>query len=80
MNQRSAAIALFAIAACQYAWNAYAVTPLTGYDAPAHAGYLLTLIEEGRLPHPMEGWATFHPPLYYVLGAGVWSLLEPLGL
>jgi len=27
----------------------------------------------------MEGWATFHPPLYYVLGAGVWSLLEPFG-
>lgn len=27
----------------------------------------------------MEGWATFHPPLYYILGAGLWALLEPLG-
>ena len=27
----------------------------------------------------MEGWATFHPPFYYAIGATVWALLEPLG-
>ncbi|MGH0032559.1 MAG: hypothetical protein ACQGVC_22435, partial [Myxococcota bacterium] len=71
-------IVALAIAA-QYAWNAWTVTPLTGYDAPGHADYMFTLRAEGRLPHPYQGWSTFHPPVYYVLGAGVWSLLEPLG-
>jgi 4-amino-4-deoxy-L-arabinose transferase-like glycosyltransferase len=55
------------------------VPPLSGYDAGAHAGYLLTLAREGRLPHPLEGWSTFHPPLYYLLGSAVWRALEPHG-
>ncbi|MDX1437924.1 MAG: NADH-quinone oxidoreductase subunit N, partial [Anaerolineales bacterium] len=38
------------------------VPPLAGFDAAAHAGYVLTLVDEGRLPHPHEGWSTFHPP------------------
>ena len=58
---------LLIAAAAQYTWNAFTVTPLAGYDAGGHAGYLLTIVEEGRLPHPLEGWATFHPPLYYPL-------------
>jgi hypothetical protein len=62
----------------QYAWNAASLAPLTGYDAGGHAGYVLTLLEEGRLPHPEEGWSTFHPPLYYLLAAGTWWVLEPL--
>ena len=78
-RQRAATLALFGTAALHLAWNAWETIPLTGYDAGAHAGYLLTLVDESRLPHPMEGWATFHPPLYYLLGAGIWSLLEPLG-
>jgi hypothetical protein len=71
--------ALLIAAAAQYTWNAFTVTPLSGYDAGGHAGYVLTIVEEGRLPHPLEGWSTFHPPLYYLLGAGVWTGLEPLG-
>jgi 4-amino-4-deoxy-L-arabinose transferase-like glycosyltransferase len=67
------------LAVAQYAWNAWAVTPLTGYDAGGHAGYVLTILDEGRLPHPEEGWSTFHPPLYYLLGSGAWWALEPLG-
>lgn len=62
-----------------YAWNAWTVTPLTGYDAPGHAAYVFGILEDGRLPHPYQGWSTFHPPIYYVLGAGVWRLLEPAG-
>jgi hypothetical protein len=76
--RRALALACCA-AAAQYLWNACAVAPLVGYDGPAHAGYLLTLALEGRLPLPREGWQTFHPPLYYLLAAGVWRLLEPAG-
>lgn len=62
-----------------YSWNAIRVTPLTGYDAGGHAGYILTLIEQHRLPHPHEGWSTFHPPAYYLMSALVWAPLAPLG-
>lgn len=72
------ALLLTAVAA-QYAWNAWVETPLYGYDAGGHAGYALAIKTQARLPHPLSGWSTFHPPTYYVLGAGVWSLLEPLG-
>jgi hypothetical protein len=65
--------------AAQYAWNAWTVTPLTGYDAPGHADYMFTILKEGRLPQPYQGWSTFHPPVYYAIGAAVWRALEPLG-
>ena len=42
-------------------------------------GYVLTILREHRLPHPTEGWSTFHPPLYYAVAAAVWGVLEPLG-
>jgi 4-amino-4-deoxy-L-arabinose transferase-like glycosyltransferase len=81
-GRRSAALAcglLLLAAAAQYGWNAFTVAPLAGYDAGGHAAYMLTIIEEGRLPPPYAGWSTFHPPLYYLLGAGIWRILEPLG-
>jgi 4-amino-4-deoxy-L-arabinose transferase-like glycosyltransferase len=71
--------ALLLVAAVQRAWNAWAVPPLTGYDAPGHAAYILSILLDGRLPDPLQGWATFHPPLYYLLGAALWPLLSPLG-
>jgi len=70
---------LLALAFAQRAWNAYAVPPLTGYDAPGHAGYMLTILETGQLPLPFDGWSTFHPPLYHLVGSAVWGMLEPLG-
>jgi len=70
---------LLLLALVQYSWNAITVTPLSGYDAGGHAGYILTLLEEHRLPHPLEGWSTFHPPAYYLLAAAVWAPLAPLG-
>jgi len=70
---------LFAVAALQRVWNAWTVRPLNGFDAPGHMGYVLTIVREHRLPHPLDGWSTFHPPLYYLLASGIWGLLEPLG-
>jgi 4-amino-4-deoxy-L-arabinose transferase-like glycosyltransferase len=72
-------IALLAVAVLQRGWNAFSVPPLTGYDSPAHAAYMLSILEEGELPHPYSGWSTFHPPLYYLVGSAVWALLEPVG-
>jgi 4-amino-4-deoxy-L-arabinose transferase-like glycosyltransferase len=76
---RIALAALVLLAASQYAWNAFGVPALTGYDAGGHAGYILSIVEEGRLPDPHSGWSTFHPPLYYLIGSAAWELLEPVG-
>ncbi len=77
---RSAALSLLlGLAAAQRLWNLFMVPPLTGYDSPGHAGYMLTIVLEGRLPQPHEGWSTFHPPLYYLLGAAAWVVAEPFG-
>ena len=82
-NPRRAVLAITALlvlVAGLYSWNAYSVGLLVGYDAIAHLEYLLTIAYEGRLPHPMEGWSTFHPPLYYLLGSFVYSALRPIGV
>ncbi len=79
MSQRAGLALLALVIGAQYAWNVWTVTPLSGYDGPGHAAYIFTILEEGRLPDPYQGWSTFHPPIYYVLAAGVWQLLEPLG-
>ena len=73
---RPALLLLFGAAFAQYAWNLFAITPLTGYDGPAHAGYIATIALDHRLPEPREGWSTFHPPLYYLFGAAVWTLFD----
>ena len=78
VGPRLAFAGLFAIAALHSLWNAAHVTPLTGYDAGAHAGYIVSLLEERALPHPYQGWSTFHPPLYYLLASAVWRALDGL--
>jgi 4-amino-4-deoxy-L-arabinose transferase-like glycosyltransferase len=76
---RAALAAVFGVAIAQRVWNLTTIQPLNGFDAPAHMGYVLTILREHRLPHPTEGWSTFHPPLYYLAAGAVWGLLEPLG-
>ena len=44
-----------------------------GYDGPAHLEYVRFLIEQGRLPHPEEGFSMYHPPLFYALAAAISS-------
>src|SRR4030095_11552321 len=70
---------LFAVAALQRVWNAWTVRQLNGFDARAHVGSVLPIARKHRLPHPLDGWSTFHPPLYYLLASGIWGPLEPLG-
>jgi 4-amino-4-deoxy-L-arabinose transferase-like glycosyltransferase len=70
---------LLGAAAAHYAWNSAAQPGFWGYDEGGHAAYALEILETGSLPHPQRGWSTFHPPFYYLLAAGAWRLLEPLG-
>jgi 4-amino-4-deoxy-L-arabinose transferase-like glycosyltransferase len=67
-------------ALAHYAWSLTSHQPFVGYDVDGHLQYIATLIDEGRLPHPMEGWSSFHPPFYYLLLALVswpWAPLWP---
>ncbi len=50
-----------------------------GYDALGHAGYALAIAREGRLPHPLSGWSTFHPPAWHLVAAALWRAIEPFG-
>lgn len=50
--------------------NAFAFPVESGYDFVGHLQAVRVVAAEGRLPVPTDGWAGYHPPLYYVL-AGV---------
>lgn len=44
--------------------------PLTiGFDAQSHLQYVDWLATRRSVPLATEGWSTFHPPLFYALGA-----------
>ncbi len=53
--------------------NAIYFDSLLEPDGNGHALHVLAWYE-GRLPDP-RAWAGFHPPFYYLLGAGIWHLL-----
>jgi len=38
-----------------------------GFDAMAHLEYVDLLREGGQIPRAQDGWATYHPPLFYLL-------------
>lgn len=82
MSSRNGKIALallIAVAGAQYAWNVRSLNPTYGYDFPGHQEYMRTIVLERRLPHPLAGWSTSHPPLYYIVGSALWVGLSPLG-
>jgi tetratricopeptide (TPR) repeat protein len=54
--------------------NAPILSPARGFDATEHIRYIQYLLEHHRLPSPREGWAMYHPPLYYALCATVLEL------
>jgi len=81
-DKNSARIALgliLFVTLLQSAWNVLRVPALTGYDEPGHLAYVLTIVREARLPHPLAGWSTFHPPVYYALASLLWRVAEPMG-
>lgn len=47
---------------------------MIGFDARAHLAYLDFLVEQRALPLATDGWSMYHPPLFYLLAAGLRSL------
>jgi len=47
-----------------------------GFDAQGHLDYVQLLREQGHLPLAPDGVSMFHPPLFYVLTAGLTGLLD----
>ena len=43
------------------------------YDEPYHIQVMSMVLQNGRLPSPHECWECYQPPLYYALGAGLFS-------
>jgi tetratricopeptide (TPR) repeat protein len=50
---------------------------VAGFDGPMHVEYVQYILDHGSLPLADEGWETHHPPLYYLVAAG---LLRVCGL
>lgn len=50
-----------------------------GFDATAHIQYIEWIRSHLALPHPREGSAMYHPPLYHALTAALLGALAPLG-
>jgi hypothetical protein len=70
---RFALLALFAFLAV---WNLPRLPAELGFDAPFHLEYVGFLHRMGRLPLASDGWQMFQPPLYYVVAAACYRLLE----
>ena len=45
-----------------------------GFDGPAHLVYVENLLQKASLPTAAYGFSTYHPPLFYLLTAGLHSL------
>jgi hypothetical protein len=54
--------------------------PDAGFDAAAHLAYVDWLAEHRALPHPGEGSAMYHPPLYHAATAALRGAATPLGV
>jgi hypothetical protein len=50
------------------------IPPVLGFDARHHLLYVERLLETGALPQAVEGWSTYHPPLFYGFAALVATL------
>lgn len=79
VSPRAVFLLVLVLAAGLYGWNAGAQRGFWGYDEGGHAAYALSIRETGALPQPLSGWSTFHPPVYYLLSAATWALVEPIG-
>lgn len=66
-------LAVSAILAGVYLWNALRGPLGTGYDAWGHVAYVLFLDLYRAVPWADQGWSYFHPPLHYALG---WLALQ----
>jgi tetratricopeptide (TPR) repeat protein len=59
-----------------FANNLGVMPTLAGYDVDGHIAYIRYIQEHHSLPRADEGWEMFQPPLYYLLGAALLSVLS----
>ena len=45
-----------------------------GHDVGGHVHYMKIIAEQNRIPASDECWTCYHPPVYFVMSAGVWKL------
>ena len=45
-----------------------------GHDVGGHVHYMKIIADENRIPASDECWTCYHPPVYFVLSAGVWKM------
>ena len=72
------AVGLVGIAVLMRLNNGVRYPALHGYDGFGHATYIWYLLKNQYVPLAHEGWEHFHPPFYYALCAGIWSLLRSM--
>ncbi len=63
---------------CAYTYNTNYMT--RSYDTEGHVAYVKYIAENHSIPNDEECWSCYHPPIYYVAGAFVWTLTSQLGL
>ena len=45
-----------------------------GHDVGGHVHYMQIIAEQNRIPALNECWTCYHPPVYFVMSAGVWKM------
>jgi hypothetical protein len=53
------------------------IGPAIGFDISHHLDYILFILEKRAIPLASDDWATFHPPLFYLLSFGVLEIFKP---
>lgn len=51
-----------------------------GHDTGGHIHYIQIVANDLRIPASNECWTCYHPPVYYIAGAGVWKISEWAGV
>lgn len=51
-----------------------------GHDTGGHVHYIHLIADFHHIPAANECWTCYHPPVYYVASAGVWTAAERLGI
>lgn len=63
---------------CAYTYDTNYMT--RSYDTDGHVAYVKYIAENHSIPKDDECWSCYHPPVYYVAGASVWTLATQLDL
>ena len=53
------------------------IGPAIGFDISHHLDYILFILEKRAIPLASDDWATFHPPLFYLLSFGFIEIFKP---